>query len=618
MFEQALASSRISTASAPRIFPAPWTAFRTYRHRDECRAILFNELEHEMVLLEGAAASLWGAIEGGVDPRELESISCAQGLELSEVEDFIEELIEHRLLVREDSHIPTRANPAPIVQRLEFASNSTDELELIEWCMSRGFLYTVQWEGTYRCNESCVHCYNPGAAHHPDERPNRKRDELSTDEAKAIFKELAELGVFRLILSGGEITLRRDFFELVEYARKLGFSVAIYTNGLSADEAFVERLAALWPSSVSISIYSAEPELHDAITRVPNSFAKSVDALKRLNARGIKTYMKSPQMAHTVDGYEATRALAESIGAGPEIDMHFSDGADGASLTDALAVRSPRTLIRMAMTPGSPLSVGDASEGFGRMSKDQDATVCGSGTSIMYLDPEGKISPCASMPIGAVNIRDGGVADVWKRSPIGKHGPWSDDVDDPSNEERDAEVNAETIHWWQSIRLRDYRECSTHRRCGWCTKCPGLAYLEYGDVLGPSSLNCRNAGARMIAADLLEAGFTVDDLLEDERPAAPRVKRSLPLVGVQPHESRLFNRINDDEALEGSEARASYRSVYRGLDLNAGPASAAAALESLDRYVQRVWASKPESARSDAPATLAAPPNGAWSRHHED
>jgi uncharacterized radical SAM superfamily Fe-S cluster-containing enzyme len=67
----------------------------------------------------------------------------------------------------------------------------------------------VQLDLTYRCNERCIHCY----LDHDD------HGEMSTAEIKGLLDQMADAGVFYLTISGGEILMRRDFFELLEQAR---------------------------------------------------------------------------------------------------------------------------------------------------------------------------------------------------------------------------------------------------------------------------------------------------------------------------------------------------------------------------------------------------------------
>src|SRR5947208_15933799 len=84
----------------------------------------------------------------------------------------------------------------------------------------------VQLDLTYRCNERCVHCY----LDHDD------HGELNTIEIKDILDQLADAGVFFLTFSGGEVFMRRDFLELVAYARQLQFNVKVKTNAVMIRE----------------------------------------------------------------------------------------------------------------------------------------------------------------------------------------------------------------------------------------------------------------------------------------------------------------------------------------------------------------------------------------------
>src|SRR5579862_6322496 len=93
----------------------------------------------------------------------------------------------------------------------------------------------VQLDLTYRCNEKCVHCYLDHEDH----------GEMNTAEIKHLLDEMAAAGVLLLTLSGGEIFLRKDFFEILEHARALTFSVRLKTNAILVREREAERLAEL-------------------------------------------------------------------------------------------------------------------------------------------------------------------------------------------------------------------------------------------------------------------------------------------------------------------------------------------------------------------------------------
>jgi sulfatase maturation enzyme AslB (radical SAM superfamily) len=129
-----------------------------------------------------------------------------------------------------------------------------------------GVPLAVHMDVTYRCNERCVHCY----LDHDD------HGEMTTAEIKDVLDQLAEAGVFFLTFSGGEVFMRRDFFEIVEYARRLMFNVKIKTNAVMIHEEEARRIRELDVDTIQISVYSHRPEVHDAITKLPHSFERTI------------------------------------------------------------------------------------------------------------------------------------------------------------------------------------------------------------------------------------------------------------------------------------------------------------------------------------------------------
>ncbi len=136
--------------------------------------------------------------------------------------------------------------------------------------LTLGIPLSVQLDLTYRCNERCVHCY----LDHDD------HGEMTTAEIKNLLDQLAAAGVLFLTFSGGEILLRKDFFEILEYARALMFCVKLKTNAVLIREREADRIRALAVESVQISIYSHRPEVHDAITKLPGSLERSMSAIR--------------------------------------------------------------------------------------------------------------------------------------------------------------------------------------------------------------------------------------------------------------------------------------------------------------------------------------------------
>ena len=79
--------------------------------------------------------------------------------------------------------------------------------------------------------------------------------------------------------------MRRDCFEIIEYARSLRFNVKLKTNAMLIREKEARRLRALGVEQVQISVYSHRPEVHDAITKVPGSLERTLAAIRLLRSQ---------------------------------------------------------------------------------------------------------------------------------------------------------------------------------------------------------------------------------------------------------------------------------------------------------------------------------------------
>lgn len=501
--------------TADKIFRVqPWVAHRTFRPlNDQARTVLSNDRDHEFLALEGSAALSWHCLAEGIG-LSARAISEKLELPLEDVVFLFNDLASANLITedfgitKDVAHLVGSAGGrAPTSERYHQGdytepspggSNLEAEFEFQDWALSHGYLWSALWELTFRCNEACVHCFNPGASHSEGQRAHRKTDELSFEEAVVLLDEMKNLGVFRLLLTGGEVALRKDFFELLDECKARGFSVTIFTNGTLFNDADLDRLASCYPHRVELSLYSPKPEQHDKITRLPGSFEKTRITASKLQAKGITVAIKMAVMADTIQSTTEFRELCESWDIEPQVDYSMSPGVDGARDPLLKLLPEPLELIRTAMTPGGPLFVGEPGKPKkSDWSERKDAPVCGAGRTTMSISPEGHIYPCNSLPIHVGSTRSEGLEKVWRNSASGG---------------KKGQITDNSLSQWQKVKGDDYRVCGSFNRCAWCHKCPGMAFLEGGDELGPSTTNCRNAAARMIAFDLIEEGRSPESL----------------------------------------------------------------------------------------------------------
>ncbi len=149
------------------------------------------------------------------------------------------------------------------------------------------------------CNNNCRFC-----AQAMYRIFNKPLDRIKSDLDKARSD-----GCDEVVLTGGEPTVRRDIFDIVKYARKIGFDyIQIQSNGrMFYYKRFCEKLIDAGANEFAPAVHGHIPEVHDYLTRAPGSFKQTITGIKNLKELGqqvvvnsviVKTnYRFAPQMA---------------------------------------------------------------------------------------------------------------------------------------------------------------------------------------------------------------------------------------------------------------------------------------------------------------------------------
>lgn len=169
----------------------------------------------------------------------------------------------------------------------------------------------IYWELTRACELACRHCRAEAVA-------RRDPRELSTLEAKAMLDQLAGFGepLPRIVLTGGDPLQRPDLFDLIAYARGLGFPTAITPSGTYAlTQPVVQQLINAGIETIAVSLDGSSAERHDGIRCVPGSFDWTVTAARHIRAAGIPLQINTLVCAETLDDMPAMATLVESLDA---------------------------------------------------------------------------------------------------------------------------------------------------------------------------------------------------------------------------------------------------------------------------------------------------------------
>ncbi len=168
----------------------------------------------------------------------------------------------------------------------------------------------VEVSVTGRCNLKCAYCF------YADEMAGLS--DLSTERWKDCFRELGELAVQRLTLSGGEVFMRPDLFELIDSIIDNKMRYSILTNGTLVNEKTVAQFERgkrrMRLDTIQVSIDGSCAEVHDK-SRPPRSFDRAVKGLRLLKERGFPVVVRVTINHYNVNDLEnIARFLLEDIG----------------------------------------------------------------------------------------------------------------------------------------------------------------------------------------------------------------------------------------------------------------------------------------------------------------
>lgn len=135
----------------------------------------------------------------------------------------------------------------------------------------------IYFEITLSCNLHCRYCYNNSGI------PRKK--ELNINEIFRALNNFKKQNILDIRFTGGEPTCHKDWFEIMAYAKKLGFAVSCNTNGAYIDKSISERFAKLNLEQVTVSL-DGNKENHER-NRGRNTFDRTISNLKLMHDLGV-------------------------------------------------------------------------------------------------------------------------------------------------------------------------------------------------------------------------------------------------------------------------------------------------------------------------------------------
>ena len=117
-----------------------------------------------------------------------------------------------------------------------------------------------------------------------------------------------------LILTGGEIFVRRDFFDIYEPLTRMGLILVLFTNATRVTKDVAARLAQAPPSRMEITLYGATAKTFEAVTDAPYGYEKCCAGIEALLAQGIPLSLKTTLTRDNVAEVDSMRQMADNWG----------------------------------------------------------------------------------------------------------------------------------------------------------------------------------------------------------------------------------------------------------------------------------------------------------------
>jgi len=310
---------------------------------------------------------------------------------------------------------------------------------------------------TYRCNNTCRHCWlwlPPGAP--------QGREELSSAEIRRVVDEARRMGCQAWAISGGEPMLRPDFAEIFDYITRKAVHYRLNTNGTLITPAIAHLLAR--PGRKMVALYGATAEVHDRVTRNPGSFEATMRGFAYLKEAGAGFEVQIVPMRANYHQYEAMVALAESL------SPHYRVGAAWLWLSACRSEARNREIAAQRLDPADVLALNEPDPAAGLLEAAPADPPCGAAGGDdrlfasciaarrdFHIDPYGQMSFCCFIkdPALRFDLRRGTFQQAWDEF---------------------IPALAETVRGGQ-----EYREncglCELRRDCRWCAV---YGWLEHG------------------------------------------------------------------------------------------------------------------------------------------
>lgn len=277
------------------------------------------------------------------------------------------------------------------------------------------------WELTLQCNMRCLHCGSYAGV--------PREDELSIERALELVDELADLGLQRITLSGGEPLMRKDWHKIAQKLIDRGVRTGMISNGWFVEEKIEEIKSVKGWDLIAMSLDGLR-RTHDAFRRRPGSFDKILTGYKLLKKAHIETACITYVSQYNFNELDAIHDVLLTHGvASWQVQPLFVGGRTRERKEMMLEAKDLFEIAKFIARKRkvSPMNIFPA-DGIGYFSKYEDDIKpygwhgCQAGLKVVGIEANGNIKGCLSLypeaqennPFVEGNIKEKSLKEIWE------------------------------------------------------------------------------------------------------------------------------------------------------------------------------------------------------------
>ena len=257
--------------------------------------------------------------------------------------------------------------------------------------------YSIPWtiliDPTEKCNLHCTGCWAGDY---------QKAEELDNETLDRVFTEAEELGIYFIIMSGGEPLVRKDdIIKLAEKHKSQCFH--IFTNGTLVDDKFIEDLKRVGNITLAFSIEGFE-ETTDK-RRGKGVFKKVMEAMDKMREAGLLFGVSTTYTRENTEELASEEFVDMLVEKGCTYGWYFTYIPVGRDVdVNLMATPEQRAYMYdkvLEYRQTKPIFLMD----FWNDGESSNGCVAG-GRRFIHINARGDVEPCAFVHYANCNIKD--------------------------------------------------------------------------------------------------------------------------------------------------------------------------------------------------------------------